>query len=159
MSACLPREPLLAAAIPGLAPRRQPPRRPTAEARLLARIGLVLRALRRKGRRAVVIVDNRCGEGGLLLRAAALARRLGFVAIDAQGFDRAADRLTCARAAAAQAARDPAIGLAFTLRQGAGALPVDEQGADIVLAAPDEDPPAELRRITDPDGAILVRER
>jgi SAM-dependent methyltransferase len=58
--------------------------------------------LRKAGRRAVLIVDPACGDGALLVRAARRAEALGFVAIEALGFDRDFRRLALARPVAEQ---------------------------------------------------------
>ncbi len=83
-----------------------------ANARIMWRIDQLLRALRRAGRRSVAMIDLACGDGSRLVRAAKLARRLGFVAIEARGFDKSAVKVAAA-AQAATAVRDPAIGLTF----------------------------------------------
>jgi SAM-dependent methyltransferase len=63
----------------------------------MARVEDTLLRLRKAGRRAILIVDPACGDGALLLRAARRAETLGFVAIEALGFDRDFRRLALAR--------------------------------------------------------------
>jgi hypothetical protein len=94
------------------------------------RLMRALTSLRERGRRSIRIVDAQCGSGELLIEAAACARGLGFVAIEAHGTDR--DAATVARARATGRGRtDPAIGITFavdsldhTLREEA-AFPAD----------------------------------
>lgn len=121
----------------------------------MRKIERYLAALRKAGRRAVFIIDNKCGDGGLLIEAARRARALGFVAIEAKGFDRSPDRVAIARAAAL-AGRDPAIGFNFVVREAGSPLPVEDDEADLLLAAPGEDEAAEVARVADPDGAVVT---
>lgn len=138
----------------GIAPHRLMSANRTGEALVMMRIERFLSALRKAGRRSVFIVDNKCGDGSLLMRAAKRARALGFVAIDAKGFDRSTERIALARAAAL-AWRDPAVGLGFFVRETGSPLPVQEDEADLMLAAPEEDEPEEIERVADPDGIII----
>lgn len=106
-----------------------------ANARIMWRIDQALRALHRAGRRSVSIVDVGCGDGSLLRRAALRARALGFVAIEARGFDRSPAKVAAAREAAG-AKPDPAIGFAYEVAEGAPPAPQDEADEpDLVLAA------------------------
>jgi hypothetical protein len=138
----------------GVAPHRLMTANRTAEALDMMRINRFLSALREAGRRSVFMVDNKCGDGSLLLRAARRARALGFVAIDAKGFDRSPQRIALARAAAL-AWRDPAVGIGFFVRDSGSPLPVEENEADLMLAAPDEDEPDEIERVADPKGLVV----
>lgn len=70
---------------------------PDAFALLMARVEDTLLRLRKAGRRAILIVDPACGDGAALHRAARRAETLGFVAIEALGFDRDVRRLARAR--------------------------------------------------------------
>ena len=101
-----------------------------------------LSALRRRGRRAVRIVDASCGAGDLLIQAARSARALGFVAIEGRGVDRDPAMIARARASAGLAV-DPAIGLQFDVSEPQSALEEEADfPADIVLyAAQDGDAP------------------
>ena len=114
----------------GVAPRRQLcAARAAGDAHVMMRVERFLCALRRAGRRSVFIVDNKCGDGRLLIRAAARASALG--------------------------ARDPAIGFSFLVRADGAPLPVEDDEADLMLAARGEDEAAEIARVADPDGAIV----
>jgi SAM-dependent methyltransferase len=99
----------------------------------LHRIDEALIALRRAGRRAVRIVDPRCGDGTWLFRAARHAAWLGFVAIEARGVDADPDHIALARGLAATA-RDPRVGFDFEVGGTSRMLDEeDEAGADIAL--------------------------
>jgi SAM-dependent methyltransferase len=137
----------------GIAPRRQMTGGRAAEAATMARIDRTLAAMRGAGRRAIMILDNKCGDGRLLIHAARRASALGFVVIDAGGFDRSLKRIAAARAAAAQC-REPDIRFTFAPRFGGVALDLDDD-ADLMIADPDEDPPGELDRLTHPTGTII----
>jgi ubiquinone/menaquinone biosynthesis C-methylase UbiE len=139
----------------GVAPRRQLcAARAAGDAQVMMRIEHFLCALRRAGRRSVFIVDNKCGDGRLLIRAAKRARALGFVAIEAKGFDHSPGRIATARALAL-GARDPAIGFSFLVREDGAPLPVEDDEADLMLAARGEDEAAEVARVAHPDGTIV----
>lgn len=155
MATNLHRTPFPAHHVLGISPRRQSARaRRGGTIHVMTRIERFLRGLRDVGRRSVFIVDNKCGDGGLLIRAAQRARALGFVAIEAKGFDRSPDRVAVARAAAL-AGRDPAIGFNFFVREAGSPLPVEDDEADLLLAAPGEDEAAEVARVADPDGTVV----
>ena len=140
----------------GAAPRRQMAAvRAAGDARAMMRIERFLCALRNAGRRAILIVDNSCGDGRLLIRAAKRARKLGFVAIEAQGYDRSPDHVARAAHAAALAGRDPAIGFCFRVREDGAPLPVEDAEVDLVLAAEDEDDGAEIARVAVPTALIV----
>lgn len=144
-----------ASSLLGIAPRRQlAAARAAGDAHVMRRIERFLCTLREAGRRSVFIVDNKCGDGRLLIRAAKRARSLGFVAIEAKGFDRSPDQVAAARASAL-GARDPAIGFSFLVREDASPLPVEDDEADLMLAARGEDEATEIARVADPDGAIV----
>jgi SAM-dependent methyltransferase len=121
----------------------------SAEACLLEEIDRALQILHIHGRHSVFIVDMACGDGRLLLHAARRARALGFVAIDAKGFDDAPAQIAFATAAA-HAVRDPAIGFAFTLLPPGGALPIEDGEVDIVIG--------EARQLLGEHGT-LIRQR
>ena len=148
----------------GLAPHRLiPPRRhyppPVApswqrtDAALLERIDRALVRLHDDGRRSVFLVDAACGDGHLLIHAVRRARALGFVAIDARGFDTDAERIACAELAARNCA-DPAIGLAFEVRAPDAPLPMGDDEADIVIAA---GAGQDLTQLIGRDGEVIVR--
>jgi len=142
--------------MPGVAPRRQMAAVCAAgDARAMMRIERFLCALRNAGRRAILIVDDGCGNGRLLTRVAKRARRLGFVAIEAKGFDRSSDHVARATHAAALAGRDPAIGFSFCVREDGAPLPVEDAEADLMLVADGEDDAAEIARIAVPAGLIV----
>lgn len=71
-----------------------------------------LKGLRKRGRRAIRIVDADCGAGELLIHAVQRAREMGFVAIEGRGID-ADPRLIASALRAAARQGDPAIGLVF----------------------------------------------
>lgn len=123
-----------------------------AEAALLEQIDRALQTLHIHGRHSVFIVDTACGDGRLLIHAARRARALGFVAIDARGFDHAPERIAFATASA-RAIRDPATGFAFTLLPPGAALPVDDGEVDLVIGAPG----AEAQRLLGEHGALVRR--
>lgn len=139
----------------GIAPRRQMTGRRAIDANVIARVDTFLISARRAGRRAIMIVDNKCGDGSLLIRAAKRASTLGFLVVDAVGFDRSPVHIRQARMAA-RFCQDPSIRLDFTLRQGSAPLPIDDE-ADLMLADPDEDPPSALRQVTWAGGAMIDR--
>lgn len=141
----------------GLAPRRQFSAWHSAGIGTMARIDRVLAGMRRAGRRAILIVDNKCGDGRLLIRAAQRAAALGFVAVEAHGFDRSPQQIADARTAARDIA-DPRVRLKFTLRSGSEPPRFDDDEADLILADPDEDPPGVLRELVHPTGTIIDRE-
>lgn len=120
---------------------------------LLYQVEQILSALRHGGRKSVEIVDACCGDGALLVAAAKRARALGFVAIEAKGFDTAPDCVERAWALAA-AIRDPAIGCTFLVRDAGGSLPIDDHDADIVLGDPTN---REVGRIAARPAAIVAR--
>ncbi|WP_420141559.1 SAM-dependent methyltransferase [Sphingomonas sp.] len=100
---------------------------------VLHRIDHALIALRRAGRRAVRIVDPRCGSGTWLFRAARHAAWLGFVAIEARGVDADPARIAQARNLAAGVC-DPRVGFDFEVDAvGCVLADGDEEGADIML--------------------------
>ncbi|MFS0738360.1 SAM-dependent methyltransferase [Sphingomonas sp. 1P06PA] len=94
----------------------------------------VLAALRRRGRRAIRIVDLDCRSGRRLIDIAARARAKGFLAIEARGCDRSPLAIAAARRAGA-AHRDPAIGWQFDVADPASAIAAERDGADLILAA------------------------
>lgn len=141
----------------GLAPRRQFAAIRFGEDATMARIDRVLTGMRRAGRRAILIVDASCGDGRLLIRAARRAAELGFVAIDARGFDRSPERIAAARSEARDCA-DARIRLGFAVRREGAPLRLDDDDADLILADPDEDAPSALQQLIHPTGTILNRE-
>ncbi len=85
------------------------------------------------GRHAIRILDVGCGDGAWLIAAALRAPMLGFVAIEARGFDTAPAMIERARSIAAGIA-DPRIGLSFDVANiGQALAEEDDHGADIVL--------------------------
>ncbi|WP_404333792.1 methyltransferase domain-containing protein [Sphingomonas sp. MMS12-HWE2-04] len=92
-----------------------------------------LAELRFSGRRAVRILDLGCGAGDRLLHAAAFARSLGFVAIEARGTDLSALRIRQARAHAREA-KHPSTSIRFDLAEPIAALAAEHDGdADLIL--------------------------
>ncbi len=90
-------------------------------------------ALRGHGRCAVHILDVRCGCGEWLVRAALRAASLGFVAVDARGFDEDAVFVERARATVRRLG-DPRIGICFDVASPpAGLCNEQDHGADIIL--------------------------
>lgn len=97
------------------------------------RIASALAELRRSGRRAIRILDLGCGDGARLLRAAACARELGFVAIEGRGIDPSPSRIRHARTAAAFESH-PSTTLCFEIAEPIEALAAEHDGAvDLVL--------------------------
>jgi hypothetical protein len=97
------------------------------------RIAAALAGLRERGRYSVRIVDADCAAGCLLLHALRHARALGFTAIEGRGIDGSPALIGRARAAADRA-RDPAIGATFEVADMARALEAElELPADILL--------------------------
>lgn len=150
-------DPLIAgrARIPPLAHPPRPMRSSDKDLRALWKVHRVLRDLRAKGRRAISIVDTHCGNGDLLIRAARHARALGFVAIEAQGFDALAGSVAAA-SAAARAWPDSGIGFVFEVRPRGGALPVEDFEADILIGSTGADSTDELVRLVDPRGVTIM---
>lgn len=127
-----------------------------AEARLLERIDRALFRLRERGRRSVFIVDAKCGDGRFLILVARRARALGFVAIDAHGFDAAPEAIAAARAAT-RAVRDPAIGLAFDVCGHGAPIPLGDDEADLVIEPVGAGTPFDLARLIGRDGEMIRR--
>ncbi len=117
-----------------------------------ARIDEMLTRLHEAGRKSVAIVDTACGQGQLLLHAARKARALGFVAIEAKGFDPSPENIEAAWRTA-MATRDPAIGYSFMAVNDAAALPLEDHDADLAIG--DHDVP-DLHRIAIDDDAIIL---
>ena len=106
-----------------------------------------LKGLRKRGRRAIRIVDADCGAGELLIHAVRRAREMGFVAIEGRGIDADPHLIASARRAAARQG-DPAIGLVFeqddmdkVLREEA------EYPADLLLCPASETDARELKAL------------
>ncbi|MDF7775911.1 SAM-dependent methyltransferase [Sphingomonas sp. AOB5] len=98
-----------------------------------ARIASALRQLRDEGHRAVRILDLDCGNGERLMRAAALARELGFVAIEGRGASLSVRCIRHARREAASQAH-PSTGLQFEIADPMALLASEHDGAaDLVL--------------------------
>jgi hypothetical protein len=152
-------DPLIAgrARILPLAHPPRPTRSSEEDLRALWKVHKVLRDLRAKGRRAISIIDTRCWNGDLLVRAARHARALGFVAIEARGFDASAGRVAAARAAA-RAWPDPGIGFVFEVRPRGGAFPIEDLEVDILIGSTGLDSADELVRLIDPRGAAIMRD-
>jgi SAM-dependent methyltransferase len=107
-----------------------------------ARIEDALAELRFGGRRSIRMLDLGCGSGERLLRAAAHARALGFVAIEGRGVDLSALRIRLARRHARREA-DPSTGLVFDLADPIAALAAEHDGAaDLVFLAQQRPYPA-----------------
>lgn len=101
------------------------------------------------------MIDNHCGDGRLLVRAAERAVALGFVAVEGRGFDRSAKNIERARAAA-RGCTLPGVRLVFVRRLRKLPIAADCE-ADLVLAAPVEDPRDDLDALLGPHGAIVMR--
>ncbi len=98
-----------------------------------AAIAKALTLLRNHGHRSVRILDLDCGDGTRLIRAAATARELGFVAIEGRG---TGDWSTGIRHARWQteAETHPTTGLTFDLAEPMAALAAEHDGsADLIL--------------------------
>lgn len=119
----------------------------------MARIDGALTGLRLAGRRVIRIVDNKCGDGSLLIRTAERATALGFVAVEARGFDRSPDNIAAARAAAG-VGQAPGVRLIFVSRAYGMPIPFEDD-TDLLLADPDEDSAEEFRRLADLSGVII----
>lgn len=120
----------------------------------MTRIEDALTGLRRAGRWVIRIVDNKCGDGSLLIRSAERATALGFVAVEARGFDRSPDNIAAARAAAAGVGQAPGVRLIFVSRAYGMPIPFEDD-TDLLLADPDEDTAEELRRLADLSGVVI----
>lgn len=133
--------------------------RRNANAGVMARIRRYLIALRRAGRRAILIVDVDCGDGRRLIDAAAEAHALGFVAIEARGFDISPEKVAAA-AETADGRGDPAVRFSFAVldERAPFSLDDDEDGqADLMLANAHRSA-AEISHAIDRDG-ILIHHR
>lgn len=119
--------------------------------------------LRKAGRCAIRILDVGCGDGAWLISTVLRAQMLGFVAIEARGFDIVPALIDRARSIAGGIA-DHRIGFSFDVADAGEALAQeDDHGADLVLchyAAIDRLPAdvheavvAELARVT--AGALI----
>jgi hypothetical protein len=116
-----------------------------------ARIDAELRRLRDDGHRAIRILDLDCGDGARLLRTAAKARELGFVAIDGRGGSLS---VRCIRQARrdARAAAHPSTTLQFDIADPMALLASEHDGAaDLALLRDARPYPAS------PLGAALAR--
>lgn len=144
----------------GISPRRQMiAGRGGGKARVMERIERFLVALRRAGRRTILIADADCGDGRLLIEAANRAHALGFVVIDAKGFDPSPPQIEAA-VEAAKTKGDPAIRFRFVTLDESAPLLLDEgddDRADLMLASARR-PAADIVRVMDRD-ATLIRHR
>ncbi len=134
-----------------------PSRAPSfADPHISRQIDDTLIGLRKAGRRAIRILDVGCGDGAWLISAALRAPMLGFLAVEARGFDVAPVLIERARATAAGIV-DPRVGLSFDIADiGQALAEEDDHGADIVLChygAMDHLPAASHERVV----AELVR--
>jgi hypothetical protein len=128
-----------------------------ADLRALWKVHRVLRDLRDTGRRAISILDTRCRNGDLLIRAARHARALGFVAIEARGVDALAGGIAAARTAA-RAWPDPGIGFVFDVRPRGGAFPIEDLEADILIGSTGDDSADDVVRLVDRGGTTIMRD-
>jgi hypothetical protein len=115
-------------------------------------------ALRKAGRRAILIVDADCGDGRRLIKVACRAREFGFRVIDARGYDASSRRIAAAVSAVTHV--DRAIDFRFAMLDRNAPLLLDEGGegqADLLLAAASRSA-ANLADAIDRDG-ILIRHR
>jgi SAM-dependent methyltransferase len=98
-----------------------------------SRIETTLIGMRRQHRSSVRILDAGCGDGQWTLHVARRAAVLGFVAVEARGFDVNAGGIRRARLLAAEF-HDLRIGLTFDIADLLTGLRAEEdRGADIVL--------------------------
>lgn len=89
--------------------------------------------LRKAGRCAIRILDVGCGDGAWLISTVLRAQMLGFVAIEARGFDILPALIDRARSMAGGIA-DHRIGFSFDVADAGEALSQeDDHGADLVL--------------------------
>jgi SAM-dependent methyltransferase len=126
---------ILAPAMPAMFTNPPPvdPQRGFGADAVTSRIDRTLLDMRAGGRRALRILDVGCADGGALIEAVLHAVMLGFVAIEARGFDSTPDLVDRARATAV-GIRDPRLGLTFDVADVLAALAEeDDHGADIVL--------------------------
>lgn len=108
----------------------------------LLQITTTLADLRRQGRRSIRILDLRCGEGERLIRTAAKARELGFVAIEGMGVDLSVDRIRHA-SREARARCHPSTELEFRVAEAMAALAIEHDDAvDLVLLSEPKPYPA-----------------
>jgi hypothetical protein len=111
------------------------PLHPVGEARAMRLVDEALVELQADGRKAIRIVHAGCGSGAPLIRAVVRALELGFVAVEARGFDESADDILIARLATATW-RDPRLGLAFEQAEiEIGLAWEEDQAVDILLCA------------------------
>lgn len=133
------------------APRRKGAHRQPV--RVAAKVEQLLQALRKAGRRSLLIVQTHCGDGHVANAAARRARALGFVAIEVRGFDADAEAIGKAWADAL-VEPDPAIGVEYRVTDDDSHLPVEDHEADLVLCAHDD---AEAHRIcANPKAVVLT---
>lgn len=133
--------------------------RRTADSRGLRRIERFLIALRRAGRRAILIVDSDCGDGERLIQAANRARALGFLVVDAEGYDRSREHVALASRAAA-ARGDPTVRFRFAARDAIASAPFcngRDAPADVLLTS-NRGRADDLADAVDRDG-LLIRHR
>jgi len=99
----------------------------------MERIASVLGDLHRDGRHAIRILDLECGDGERLLRTAAVAREMRFVAIEGTGVDLSVGRIRHARREA-QIQAHLSTTLDFKVAEAMAALALEQDGAvDLVL--------------------------
>ncbi|WP_213980594.1 class I SAM-dependent methyltransferase [Sphingomonas sp. dw_22] len=98
-----------------------------------AQIASRLAEWRHRGHRSIRILDLACGRGDRLLRAAARARELGFVSIEARGVDPSPGHVRHARHRAESEAH-PSTSIVFEIGEPIAALAAEHDGAaDLVL--------------------------
>lgn len=93
-----------------------------------ARIAKALAELRNHGHRSVRMLDLDCADGTRLLRAAAEARRLGFVSVEGRGVSLWTGGIRHARWQA-ELAIHPSTSLAFEIAEPIAALASEHDGA------------------------------
>jgi len=118
-----------------------------------------LKALRKRGRRAVRIVDVNCGDGMLLIQAVQQARTLGFLSIEGVGIDGDAQHIGDAQWRS-RLLTDSAVGLEFHVGEPAAQLELEcEFPADIILYEAASPVPQRLRDALKFAGDFALRAR
>lgn len=118
-----------------------------------------LKALRKRGRRAVRIIDVNCGDGILLIQAVKKARTLGFLSIEGVGIDGDPQHIGEAQWRS-RLLTDSAIGLEFHVGDPATQLELEaEFPADIILYEAVSPMPKRLQEALRRAGDFALRAR
>jgi SAM-dependent methyltransferase len=104
-----------------------------ADQRLWTLLAAKLTGLRATGASSVSILDAGCGPGTWLRRLVVYARRLGFAAITARGFDVAEAQIHIARRKASDLTRLPGVALRFDVANLMDRLPEADASVDLTL--------------------------